>query len=81
MYLKGTSSFSLCFDNNKLVLDGYTDTNMAGDVDSRKSKSGYLMKFAGEQSHGNQGCKNVLHYPLQRLNILLLLKGAKSCYE
>ena len=29
------------------MLDGYTDTNMAGDVDSRKSKLGYLMKFAG----------------------------------
>jgi hypothetical protein len=29
------------------VLDGYTDADMAGDVDSRKSTSGYLMKFAG----------------------------------
>ncbi|KAJ7009759.1 Retrovirus-related Pol polyprotein from transposon TNT 1-94 [Populus alba x Populus x berolinensis] len=45
-YLKGTSSFSLCFANNKPVLDGYTDADMAGDVDSRKSTSGYLMKFA-----------------------------------
>jgi hypothetical protein len=79
-YLKGTSSFSLCFGNNKPVLDGYTNADMTGDVDSRKSTSGYLMKFAGGQSHGNQGCKNVLHYPLQRLNILLLLKGARSCY-
>ena len=46
-YLKGTSSFNLCFGNNKHVLDGYTDAYMAGDVDSRKSTSGYLMKFAG----------------------------------
>ena len=29
------------------MLDGYTDAYMAGDVDSRKSTSGYLMKFAG----------------------------------
>jgi ATP-binding cassette subfamily B (MDR/TAP) protein 1 len=38
-YLKGTSSFSLCFGNDKPVLDGYTDADMAGDVDSRKSTS------------------------------------------
>jgi hypothetical protein len=30
------------------VLDGYTDMNMAGDVDSRKSISKYLMTFLGE---------------------------------
>ncbi|KAJ6995884.1 hypothetical protein NC653_012686 [Populus alba x Populus x berolinensis] len=46
-YLKGTSSFSLCFGNNKLVFDGYTDVDMTGDVDFRKSISRYLMKFAG----------------------------------
>jgi hypothetical protein len=45
-YLKGTSSFSLYFGNNKPVLDGYTDADMTGDVDFRKSTSGYLMKFA-----------------------------------
>jgi hypothetical protein len=46
-YLKGTSSFSLCFGNDKPVLDGYTYADMTGDVDSRKSTSRYLMKFAG----------------------------------
>ena len=29
------------------MLDGYTDSDMSGDVDSGKSTSGYLMTFAG----------------------------------
>ena len=37
----------LCFGNGKAMLDGFTDSDMAGDVDSRKSTSGYLMTFAG----------------------------------
>ena len=46
MYLKGTSKVCLCFGNGKLVLNGFTDADMAGDVDSRKSASGYLITFA-----------------------------------
>ena len=47
-YLRGTSKVCLCFGNGKPVLDGFTDADMAGDVDSRKSTSGYLITFAGE---------------------------------
>ncbi|CAN0846213.1 Retrovirus-related Pol polyprotein from transposon TNT 1-94 [Linum grandiflorum] len=46
-YLRGTSRVCLCFGNGKAMLEGYTDANMAGDVDSRKSTSGYMMTFAG----------------------------------
>ena len=46
-YLRGTSRICLCFGTDKPVLDGYTDADMAGDVDSRKSTSGYLMTFSG----------------------------------
>jgi hypothetical protein len=37
----------LCFGNVDPVLQGYTDTDYAGDKDSRKSTSGYLVTFAG----------------------------------
>ncbi|KAA0047976.1 Integrase, catalytic core [Cucumis melo var. makuwa] len=37
----------LTFGDGKLVLVGYTDSDMAGDLDSRKSTSGYLMTFVG----------------------------------
>ena len=35
----------LCFRDGKPMLDGFTDSDMAGDIDSRKSTSGYLMTF------------------------------------
>ena len=46
-YLRGSSKLKLCFGNGKPVLVGYTDADMAGDVDSRKSTSGYLITYAG----------------------------------
>jgi len=46
-YLRGTSKMSLCYGGEKPLLIGYTDSDMAGDMDSRKSTSGYLINFAG----------------------------------
>lgn len=46
-YLRGTTKRCLCFGKGKPVLEGYTDADMTGDVDSRKSTSGYLTTFAG----------------------------------
>ena len=46
-YLSGTSRVCLCFSSGEPMLDGYTDSNMVGDVDSKKSISGFLMTFAG----------------------------------
>jgi hypothetical protein len=48
IYLKCTSSFNLCFENDKSILDRYTNACMDGDVDFKKLISGYLMIFAGE---------------------------------
>ena len=47
MYLRGTSKVCLCFGNGKPVLNGFTDADMTGDVDSRKYTSGNLITFAG----------------------------------
>ena len=36
----------LCFGSGEPMLDGYTYSNMAGDVDSRKSISRFMITFA-----------------------------------
>ena len=46
-YLRGTSRVCLCFGSGEPFLDGYLDADMAGDLDSRKSTSGFLMIFVG----------------------------------
>ena len=39
-YLQGTSKLSLSFGSGKLMLVGYTDSDMVEDVDTHKSTSG-----------------------------------------
>ena len=46
-YLRGTFRLGLCFGNDEPVLEGYIDADMAGDIDSMKSTSRFLMTFAG----------------------------------
>ena len=41
-YLRGTSNTTLCYDNGKVVLQGFVDADLSGDVDSSKSTSGYI---------------------------------------
>ena len=40
-YLKGTRHYCLCFGNSNIVLEGFIDANMAGDVDTRNPTSDY----------------------------------------
>ena len=47
-YFRGTSKVCLRFGGSELSLEGYTDSNMVGDPDYRKSTSRYLFTFAGE---------------------------------
>ena len=37
----------LCFGGDKPTLVGYSNSDMAGDIDYKKSTLGYLIKFAG----------------------------------
>ena len=46
-YLRGTSKLCLSFRKGKPVLEGYTDVDMASDLDGRKPTSGYLFTFVG----------------------------------
>ena len=38
----------LCFEGSEPILEGFTDADMAEDLNSRKSTSGYLFTFVGE---------------------------------
>jgi hypothetical protein len=46
-YLRGSSKSCLGFGSSKPILEGYTDADMTGDLDGRKSTSGFLFTFAG----------------------------------
>jgi hypothetical protein len=41
-YLQGTQNYMLCYDGNKsCILEGYSDANWGGDIDTRRSTTGY----------------------------------------
>ncbi|GAA0153795.1 hypothetical protein LIER_11952 [Lithospermum erythrorhizon] len=46
-YLKGTSDLSICYDGTETGLQAFTNPDMAGDIDSKKSTFGYLFTYAG----------------------------------
>ena len=46
-YLRVTFKICLCFGTDKPMLVGCIDADMVGDVDSKKSTSGYLITFSG----------------------------------
>ena len=58
-YLHGIINMKLCFGGDKPTLMGYSDSDMAGDIDSRKSTSDYLISLQGELWLGNQDYRGV----------------------
>jgi hypothetical protein len=41
-YLRGTTTHALCFGGSNIVLQGYVDSDMEGDKDSRRSTTRYV---------------------------------------
>ncbi|GKC73516.1 hypothetical protein Tco_1119399, partial [Tanacetum coccineum] len=46
-YLKGTSKATLCFSIKEVVLEGFTDLDYGGFLDSGKSTTGYVFTVGG----------------------------------
>ncbi|PKI50103.1 hypothetical protein CRG98_029499 [Punica granatum] len=47
IYLQGTTERALCFEGENMVLNGYVDADLAGDLDKRKSTTEYVFTFSG----------------------------------
>jgi hypothetical protein len=46
-YIKGTLDVSLCFRGLQFIVKGYVDSDFAGDLDKRRSTTGYVFTLAG----------------------------------
>ncbi|KAH9705857.1 hypothetical protein KPL70_012031 [Citrus sinensis] len=46
-YIRGTSDVALCYGGSKFTVRGYVDSDFAGDLDKRKSTTGYVFALAG----------------------------------
>jgi len=46
-YIKGTSDVDLCYGGSEFIVKGYVDSDFAGDLDKKKSTTGYVFTLAG----------------------------------
>ncbi|KAE8695627.1 Potassium transporter 10 [Hibiscus syriacus] len=46
-YLRGTTNKTLCFKGGDTILTGYVDADLAGNVDIRRSNTGYVYTLGG----------------------------------
>jgi hypothetical protein len=61
-YLRGTASHALCFRGLDTFLQGYVDSDMAGDKDSRMSTTGYVFIIGGTPVSWISKLKRLLHF-------------------
>lgn len=69
-YLRGTTTKALCFGGSNIVLQGYVDSDMAGNIDSRRSTIGYVFTLGGTTVRF-RNCKRL--FPFQQLKQIMLL--------
>jgi ATP-binding cassette subfamily B (MDR/TAP) protein 1 len=46
-YIKGTSDAALCYGGSEFTVRGYVDSDFAGDLEKRKSTTGYVFIITG----------------------------------
>lgn len=78
-YLRGTSDLKLCFRSGKLVITSYTDANMVGDGNTRKSTLGYLITFAGEAVSWKSRLQKYVALSTTKAKFIAVIEHARSC--
>ena len=74
-YVQGTKGVLLIYKkSDSLEIEGYSDADFAGDIDDRKSTSGYVFTLAGELYHGKAPNKVSLHHRRCTLNLWHVMK-------
>ncbi|RVW50977.1 Retrovirus-related Pol polyprotein from transposon RE1 [Vitis vinifera] len=71
-YLQGTKEFGLFYKNGeKSDLFGFTDSDYAGDLDDRKSTSGYVLMMGTRAVSWSSKKQPIVTYHPLKLNLLL----------
>ena len=79
-YLRGTSTHALCFQGNQNILQGYIDTDMAGDKDSCQSTTGYVFTIVGTAVSWASKLQKLVFLSTTEAKYVDLSKLAKNFY-
>ena len=77
-YLHGTVDMRLCFGGDKPTLVGYLDSDMAGDIDSRRSTLGYLIKFAGRVVNWQSKLQKCVALSTTEVEFIAIIEACKE---
>jgi hypothetical protein len=68
-YMRKAIDYALVFKGELAVFAGYSDSDWAGDYDTRKSTSGYVSSVGSARISWSSKCKLLSHYQPAKLNI------------
>ena len=81
-YLAGSAHLGLCFDgqqSNNLI--GFTDSDFPGNMDNRRSTSGFVFLFMEPQYHGAANFSNASPFQPPKPNSLQPAKPQKKQFD
>jgi hypothetical protein len=79
-YLKGTSKLCLMYGGSKPELIGFTDSDMAGDLDNRESTSGYMFTFARGAVSWQSKLQKCVALSTTEAEYIAATEAARKCY-
>ena len=80
-YLKGTSNYGLMFDKSKVKTNdviGFVDSDYAGDLDRRRSISGYLFTLCGSAVSWKASLQSIAALSTTEAEYISATKGVKE---
>ena len=77
-YLKGSSETCLSFTASGLKLEGFVDADLAGDVDSRKSTTGYVYTLGGIVVSWSSTLQKVVALSTTKVEYVAVLESTKE---
>ena len=77
-YLRGTSKAWLCFSGDKPVLQVYTNADITGDIDSKKSVSGYLLTFTWGAISWQSKLQQCVALATSKVEYIVITEGCKE---
>lgn len=76
--LSQRTKFCLCFSGGKTIFVGYRDSDIDGDIDTRKPSSGYLFTFAEGVVHGSLNWKKCVALSTTEAKYIIVRKQIRS---
>jgi len=77
-YLKGTSKMHLSFKRSNLTLQGFSDADLGGDLDGRKSTIGYIFTLGGTTINRKSKLQGRVSFSTTEAEYVVISEAAKE---